>query len=163
PDQPLAERAAELRAGDQAAHVELEQHAIFARQHPLREPLDDGSLAHAGLAHQDRVVGAALAEDVEQLVDLAVTAESGIEAALFPSRVRATRRCNPSAVPDPQSSASWRAFSNAWRNESGGSAGGAPCAAISASTLSSSQPRSRRSTSAGPGMVKLANKRCAVP
>src|SRR5439155_22086652 len=81
-DQPLAERAAQLGAGDQAADVELDEDAVLGRaEHALGEALDDGGLADARFAHQDGVVGAALPEDVEELVDFAVAAEGRIEAA----------------------------------------------------------------------------------
>ena len=82
-DEPLAERAAQLRARHQAAHVELEQHPPCAARAMRRcaSALHDGGLADAWLAHQHGVVGAALAKDVEQLVDLAIAAQRGIELA----------------------------------------------------------------------------------
>ena len=57
--EPLFEFAAELGAGDQRAHVERDQPAVLqalghvARDDALRQPLDDGRLAHARLADQD--------------------------------------------------------------------------------------------------------------
>ena len=42
-----------------------------ALEEPLRDPLDDGGLADAGLADEERVVRAPLPEDVDRLLDLA--------------------------------------------------------------------------------------------
>ncbi len=50
-----------------------------AVQQPLGDALDDGGLADAGLADQQRVVGAPLAEDVDGLLDLALAADQRIE------------------------------------------------------------------------------------
>src|SRR5207248_660676 len=49
PDQAFAERAAQLRSGHQATHVELEENAVAA-EHAQREAFDDGGLANPGLA-----------------------------------------------------------------------------------------------------------------
>ena len=81
----LRERAAQLRAGHHAGHVELDQDPVAPRAgrgaQPLGDPLDDGGLADAGLAHQQRVVGAPLAEDVDGLLDLALAADQRVELA----------------------------------------------------------------------------------
>ncbi len=78
PDQALAERSAKLRARHQAAHVQLQQDPIAA-QHPVRQPFHDGRLSHTWLAHQDRVVRAAFAQDVEDLFGLALPPERGVQ------------------------------------------------------------------------------------
>ena len=60
--QALLELAAELGAGDERAEVErddplvLEALGHVAADDPLGEALDDGRLADAGLADEDRVV-----------------------------------------------------------------------------------------------------------
>ena len=48
----------------------------------LREPLDDGGLADAGLADQHRVVLGAAREDLDDAADLVVAADDRIELAL---------------------------------------------------------------------------------
>jgi hypothetical protein len=64
-----------LRARHQAADVELDEDAVLGvTQHALGEALDDGGLADARFTDEDGVVGAALSEDVEELVDLALAA-----------------------------------------------------------------------------------------
>ena len=80
PLQPLAERAAKLRAGDERRNVELHQDSIRARldQAP-RQAFHDGRLAHAGLADEQRVVRAPLAEDVEDLLDFRFAPHRRIE------------------------------------------------------------------------------------
>ena len=66
--QPVLELAAVLRAGDHRADVERDQPAVAQRagdvagDDALGEALDDGGLADAGLADQDRVVLRAAAE-----------------------------------------------------------------------------------------------------
>ena len=60
--QPLLELAAVLRAGDERAHVERDDLLVLqalghvAADDALRQPLDDGGLADAGLADEHRVV-----------------------------------------------------------------------------------------------------------
>ena len=60
--QAILELAAILRAGDERAHVEpddalvLQPFGHVAADDALRQPLDDGGLADAGLADQHRVV-----------------------------------------------------------------------------------------------------------
>ncbi len=46
------------------------------------EALDDGGLAHAGLADEDRVVLGAAGEDLDDAADLVVAADDGVELAL---------------------------------------------------------------------------------
>ena len=60
--QALLELAPELGAGDERAHVErddplrLESLGDVTLDDPLRQPLDDRCLPHAGLADQDGIV-----------------------------------------------------------------------------------------------------------
>ena len=86
--EPLFELAAELGSGDQGAHVERDQPAVLqalghvARDDALGQPLDDGGLAHAGLADQDRVVLGAAAEDLDDAADLGIAADDRVHLAL---------------------------------------------------------------------------------
>ena len=83
--EPLLELAAVLRARDQRAHVERD-HALLlqpfghvAADDALRQPLDDGGLAHARLADEHRVVLGAPAEDLDGAADFLVAADDRIE------------------------------------------------------------------------------------
>ena len=82
--QALLELALHRGAGLQQADVERQQaHALqrgrhVARDDPLREALDDGGLADAGLAGQDRVVLPAAQQDVDDLADLLVAADDRV-------------------------------------------------------------------------------------
>ena len=84
----LLELAAELRAGDQRAEVErheplvLEAFGHVAVHDALREPLDDGRLADAGLADEHRVVLRAAREHLDDAADLLVAADHRIELSL---------------------------------------------------------------------------------
>src|SRR3989454_4448307 len=99
PDQALAERAAELGSSDETAHVELEQEALAA-QDPQRKPLDDGGLAPSGFADEDRIVRPPLAEDVEELLRLSLTAQGGIELSFLGERREIARvRGEPGKLP----------------------------------------------------------------
>ncbi len=86
--EPLFKFAAELGAGDQRAHVEGDQPAILqafghvARDDALGQPLDDGGLAHAGVADQDRVVLGAAAEDLHDAADLGIAADDRVHLAV---------------------------------------------------------------------------------
>jgi hypothetical protein len=84
----LAEGAAKLRPGDERRDVDLHDDAIRSGlDEPPREPLHDGGLSYAGLADEERIVRAALAEDVEDLLDLGVPSQRRIE--LAPGREQA--------------------------------------------------------------------------
>ncbi len=90
--EPLLELAAEFRARDQRAHVER-QHALalqpvrhLAVDDALREALDDGRLADAGLADQNGVVLRAPLEHLDRAADLVVAADDGIELLLLRAR-----------------------------------------------------------------------------
>src|SRR4051794_32790102 len=84
----LLELAAVLRARDQRGQVErvdllvLQQLRHVAVGDALREALDDGGLAHAGLAHEHRVVLRAAREDLHDPLDLRLAADDGVELAL---------------------------------------------------------------------------------
>ena len=86
--QALLELAAVLRAGEQRADVERDDLAVaqrlghVARDDALGEALDDGGLADAGVADEDRVVLAAAGEDLDDAADLVVAADHRIELAL---------------------------------------------------------------------------------
>ena len=83
----LLELAAELRAGDQRAHVERQDALVlqalghFAVDDALREALDDRGLADAGLADQHRVVLGAPLQHLDRAADLIVAADDRIELA----------------------------------------------------------------------------------
>src|SRR5256712_2918442 len=86
--QPLLELAAELRAGDELAHVQgddalvLEPFGNVAVHHPAREPFHDGGLADARVADEDRIVLGAPGEDLYHAADLLVATDHGVELAL---------------------------------------------------------------------------------
>ncbi len=85
--QPLLEIAAIARAGDQRAHVERIDGAVL--QHfghvvlddLARQALGDGGLADAGIAHEQRIVLLAAAQDLDGALDLALAADQRIDAA----------------------------------------------------------------------------------
>ncbi len=87
--QPLLELAAVLAAREQRADVEADHLAVaeglgdVAGDDPLREALDDGGLAHAGLADQDRVVLRAAGEDLDHAADLVVAPDDRVELAVL--------------------------------------------------------------------------------
>ena len=85
--EPLLELAAELGAGDQRAHVEREDALVLqalghlAVDDALREALDDGGLADAGLADQHRIVLGAPLQHLDRAADLIVAPDHRIELA----------------------------------------------------------------------------------
>ena len=86
--QPLLELAAVLRAGDERAHVErddalvLEAFRHVAADDAAGQSFDDGGLADAGLADEDRVVLRAARQHLNDAADLLVAADDRIELAL---------------------------------------------------------------------------------
>ena len=86
--QALLELAAVLRAGDERGQVErvdllvLEQLGHLGAGDPLREALDDGGLADAGLADEHRVVLRAPRQDLHDPLDLGLTSDARVELAL---------------------------------------------------------------------------------
>ena len=85
--QPVLELAAVLRAGDHRAEVERDDALVLqalghvAHVDAAGEALDDGGLADAGLADQDRVVLRAAREDLDDAADLLVAADDRIDLA----------------------------------------------------------------------------------
>ena len=85
----LFELAAVLGAGDQRRKVEredalaLEQLGHLVAGDALREALDDGRLADAGLTDEHGVVLGAPREDLHDALDLDLAADAGVELALF--------------------------------------------------------------------------------
>ena len=86
--QALLEFAAELRAGDQRAHVERDDALVLqafghvAAHDALRQTFHDGGLADAGLADQHRVVLGAARKNLDDAADLFVAADHRVELAL---------------------------------------------------------------------------------
>ena len=86
--QALLELAAELRAGDERAHVQREDVRGAQRRRNLagvdraRESLDDRGLADAGLAHEDGVVLAAPRENVDRALEFGGAADERVDLAL---------------------------------------------------------------------------------
>ena len=86
--QPLLELAAVLRAGDERAHVERDDPLVLqalghvAADDAAGQAFDDGGLADAGLADEDRVVLGAAREHLDDAADLLVAADDRIELAL---------------------------------------------------------------------------------
>src|SRR5450631_2198612 len=85
--QAFFEFAAEFGAGNERAHVEREDALVlqpvghFAVDDALRESLDDGGLADAGLADQHRIVLGAPRQHLDRAPDLLVAADDRIELA----------------------------------------------------------------------------------
>ena len=83
----LLELAAELRARHERRDVEREERLVgdgvghFAARDAQRKPFDDGALAHAGFADQDRVVLLAAREDLHDAFHLPLASYDGIDAA----------------------------------------------------------------------------------
>ncbi len=83
----LLELAAELRARDQRAHVERQDPLVLqslghlAVEDPLGQALDDGGLAHPGLADQHGVVLGAPLQHLNGPADLVVAADHRVELA----------------------------------------------------------------------------------
>ena len=86
---PLLELPAVLRAGHHHGQVEHDDPAVVqdvghvAADHHLGQPLDDGRLAHAGLAQEHRVVLLAAAEDLNHPLDLVLAADDRVELPLL--------------------------------------------------------------------------------
>ena len=85
--QAFLELAPVLGASQQRGHVQR-QHALvlqrighLAVDDALSQPLDDGGLAHAGLADQHGVVLGATLQDLDGATDLVVTADDRVELA----------------------------------------------------------------------------------
>ena len=85
--EPLLELAAVLGAGDERADVEGQDPLVqqdvrhVAGDDPLRQALDDGRLADAGLADERRVVLGPAGEDLHDPLDLLLAADDRVELA----------------------------------------------------------------------------------
>ena len=83
--EPLFELAAVLRAGHHQRQVQGEKALLEQRRRHLAvddpggEPLDDGSLAHAGLAEQHRIVLAAPREYLDHPLELGLATDQRVE------------------------------------------------------------------------------------
>src|SRR5262249_42329104 len=83
--EPFLELAAILRAGDEGPEIELKQALVHehvgdvVRDDLLREPLDDGRLADAGLTDEHRVVLRPAREDLNDPLDLLLATDDRIE------------------------------------------------------------------------------------
>ena len=90
--EPILELAAILGAGDERAHVEpddalvLQAFGHVAADDALRQALDDGGLADAGLADEHRVVLGAARQHLDDAADLLVAADHRIELVLAGER-----------------------------------------------------------------------------
>ena len=87
--QPLLEIAAIARAGEQRAHVERVDHrrqqhlGHVALDDLAREAFGDRGLADAGIAHIERVVLRAAAQDLDRAIDLGAAADQRIDLAVL--------------------------------------------------------------------------------
>ncbi len=85
--QAFLELAAELRAGNQGAHVErqnpfaLQTLGDLAVDDSQREPFDDRGLTNAGLTDQHRVVLGPTLQDLDRATDFVVAADHRIQLA----------------------------------------------------------------------------------
>ena len=69
-------------APDMPLAAALTPNSVVAGDDLLRQALDDGRLAHAGLADQDRVVLRAAGKDLHDALDLALAADNRIQLSL---------------------------------------------------------------------------------
>ena len=85
----LLELAAVGRARDDRRHRDFDDAAVLegggnvSRDNALGETLDDGGLADAGLANEDRVVLGAPGEDLHDAADFLIAADDRVERALL--------------------------------------------------------------------------------
>ena len=85
--EPFLEVTAIARAGQEAAHVERIDHRLgqhfghFAFDDLARQAFGDGRLAHARIAHVERVVLGTAAQDLDRAVNLGTTADQRIDLA----------------------------------------------------------------------------------
>ena len=86
--QPLLKLPAVLSAGHQGAHVQGKDGLVLQRgghiplDDPLGQAFGDGGFAHAGLADEDGVVLALAAEDANDVADLVIPADDGVQLVL---------------------------------------------------------------------------------
>ena len=85
--EPVLELPLDASAGLEQAEVERAEHDVLehlghvALSDPQRQALDDGRLADARLAGEDRVVLPASDQDIQHLADLGLAADHGVELA----------------------------------------------------------------------------------
>ena len=85
----LFKLAAVLRPGDHQREVERDDFLVaqqlrhVAAGDFLREPFDDGGLAHAGFADEHRIVFRAAAEHLDDALDFVLAADDGVDLALL--------------------------------------------------------------------------------
>ena len=95
--QPLLEVAAVLGAGQQRPHVErvdvgVAQHiGHLALRDAPGQAFGNCRLAHAGLAHEERIVLAPPAQDLDHALDLGLTADQRVDAAIARQLVQVLR------------------------------------------------------------------------
>ena len=95
--EPVLELAAELRPGDERAHVEGQQALVLERLghvavgDALGQALDDGRLADAGLADEDGIVLGPPRQDLDDPPDLVLAADDRVELALAGQRGQVAR------------------------------------------------------------------------
>ena len=83
--QTLLELAAELRSGDHGGEVQRKEPLVgnrvgdLAARDAQRQPLDDGTFAHARLADQNRIVLLAAREDLHDAFDFGVASDDGVD------------------------------------------------------------------------------------
>ena len=83
--EPLFKLSPELGTGNQCAHIQREDLAVFqvfghvAPDDALGKALGDGRLAHTGLADKHRVVFGLAGQDADDVADLAVPADDRIQ------------------------------------------------------------------------------------
>jgi hypothetical protein len=86
--EPLLELASILRTGDHCGEIEADELLVAQRlrdvpgHDALREPFDDGGLAHARLADQQRIVLGTPREHLNHPPDFGVTADHGVDLAV---------------------------------------------------------------------------------
>ena len=87
--QPFLELAAEFRARNQRTHIQGENGLVFqtfghvAAHNPLRKPLHDCGLAHAGFAYQHGIVLRLAGKYPDDVPYLVVASDDGVEFLLF--------------------------------------------------------------------------------
>ena len=102
--QALLELAPVLRPGDHPRQVEPDHTATgkslrhLVVDDALRDPLDDGRLAHAGVADQHGVVLRSPREDLDRLLDLVRAADHRVELALSRPAPSDRARTRPDAA-----------------------------------------------------------------
>ena len=162
----LLELAAELRAGDQRAHVQR-QHAPaaqalrhFAVDDALGQALDDRGLADAGLADQHRVVLGAALQHLDRAADFLVAADHRVELAALGARGQVDACISPAPGGVPRR---WRrrTFSPP-RSASIAASEPRPCCAPAALSAWPASPLSSSAASTNSSLAMKASPRCCA-